>query len=51
MQIIYQEAIVEENIGNLETAKDRFRKIREQDVVDGEYFLKATMKLKKYEKF
>lgn len=48
MQTLYQEAILEENIGNIDTAKDRWRKILEQDIPNGEYFAKAKSKLKKY---
>lgn len=48
MQVLYQEAILEENIGNIDTAKDRWRKIVEQDIPNGEYYAKAISKLKKY---
>ncbi len=48
MQILYQEAILEENIGNIDTAKDRWRKILDQDIPNGEYFGKAKTKLQKY---
>lgn len=48
MQILYQEAILEENIGNVETAKDRWKKILNQDIPNGEYYSKAFSKLKKY---
>lgn len=48
MQILYQEAILEENIGNIDTAKERWRKILEQDIPNGEYFAKAKIKLNKY---
>ena len=48
MQSYYQEAVVEENIGNIDTAKDRWRKILEQDIPNGEYHAKALIKLKKY---
>ncbi len=48
MQGLYQEAIVEENIGNVETAKERWKKILELDVPAGEYFQKSKIKLKKY---
>lgn len=48
MQALYQEAILEENIGNIDTAKDRWQKILSQDIPNGEYFIKASMKLKKY---
>lgn len=48
MQLIYQEAIVDENIGNVESAKEKWRKILEQDVSNGEYYQKSQIKLKKY---
>jgi tetratricopeptide (TPR) repeat protein len=48
MQLIYQEAIVDENIGNVESAKEKWRKILEQDVTNGEYYQKSQIKLKKY---
>lgn len=48
MQTLYQEAILEENIGNIDTAKDRWKKIMEQDIPNGEYFGKAKTKLSKY---
>lgn len=48
MQPLYQESIVEENFGNLDAAKERWRKILKEDVQSGEYFQKAKMKLKKH---
>jgi tetratricopeptide (TPR) repeat protein len=48
MQLIYQEAIVDENIGNVESAKEKWRKILEQDISNGEYYQKSQMKLRKY---
>ncbi len=48
MQTLYQEAILEENIGNIDTAKDRWQKIIAQDIPNGEYYAKARLKLKKY---
>lgn len=48
MQNLYQEAILEENIGNIDTAKDRWKKIIELDIPNGEYYSKAKLKLKKY---
>jgi len=48
MQALYQEAILEENIGNIDTAKDRWKKILDQDIPNGEYHSKAKIKLKKY---
>lgn len=48
MQILYQEAILEENLGNIETSKERWRKILENDIPNGEYFAKAKSKIMKY---
>lgn len=48
MQVFYQEAVVEENIGNVETAKEKWKKILEIDVPNGEYYQKSRLKLKKY---
>lgn len=54
MMALYQEGILEESFGNVEGgesksgAKDRWRKIMELDIPDGEYYKKAVIKLKKY---
>lgn len=54
MMAIYQEGILEESFGNVEGsenkqgAKDRWKKILNLDIPDGEYYLKAQIKIKKY---
>ncbi|KHD88943.1 MAG: hypothetical protein OM95_05585 [Bdellovibrio sp. ArHS] len=54
MMTIYQEGILEESFGNVDGgeskagAKDKWRKILELDIPDGEYYKKAYIKLKKY---
>ena len=54
MMGLYQEGILEESFGNVEGgeskagAKDKWKKILELDVADGEYYKKAYIKLKKY---
>lgn len=54
MMSLYQEGILEESFGNVEGgeskagAKDKWKKILELDVSDGEYYKKAYIKLKKY---
>ena len=54
MMALYQEGILEESFGNVEGtegkqgAKDKWRRILQLDVSDGEYFRKARSKLKKY---
>lgn len=54
MMEIYQEGILEESFGNVEGgdnrvgAKEKWRKIIDTDLPDGEYYQKAYIKLKKY---
>ncbi len=54
MMVFYQEGILEESFGNVDGgenkagAKDKWKKIIEQDIPDGEYYKKAYIKLKKY---
>jgi hypothetical protein len=54
MMEIYQEGILEESFGNVEGgdnragAKEKWKKIVDTDLPDGEYYQKAYIKLKKY---
>ncbi len=48
MKLIYEDSILEENLGNVDAAKEKWKKILEQDVVSDDYFKKAKNKLKKY---
>lgn len=54
MMSLYQEGILEESFGNVDGgesragAKDKWKKILELDISDGEYYKKAYIKLKKY---
>ncbi|MBK9324105.1 MAG: FHA domain-containing protein [Bdellovibrionaceae bacterium] len=54
MMILYQEGVLEESYGNVEGgenrpgAKDKWKKIMDLDIPDGEYYAKAKIKLKKY---
>lgn len=54
MMVIYQEGILEESFGNVDGgesragAKEKWKKIIELDVTDGDYYKKAYIKLKKY---
>ena len=54
MMALYQEGILEESFGNVEGgdnktgAKDKWKKILELDIPDGEYYKKSYIKLKKY---
>lgn len=54
VRTLYQEAVIDENYGiieNTETkegAKEKWKKITEMDLKDGEYFRKAIIKLHRY---
>lgn len=54
MMVLYQEGVLEESYGNVEGnenrpgAKDKWKKIMDLDIPDGEYYGKARIKLKKY---
>ncbi len=54
MMVLYQEGILEESYGNVEGsenrpgAKDKWKKIMNLDILDGEYYGKAKIKLRKY---
>jgi len=54
MMTMYQEAIIDESYGIVEntdtrqSAKDKWKRIVEQDIEDGEYYKKAVIKLRKY---
>jgi pSer/pThr/pTyr-binding forkhead associated (FHA) protein len=54
MREIYQESIIEENYGIIEStetkqgAKDKWKKITELDLEDGVYYKKAIIKLRRY---
>ncbi|QLY25880.1 FHA domain-containing protein [Bdellovibrio sp. KM01] len=54
MMALYQEGILEESFGNVDGgeskagAKEKWKKILELDISDGEYYKKAYIKLKKY---
>ena len=48
MQTFYQEGILEESVGEVESAKTKWRKIIKLSLPDEEYYKKATIKLKKY---
>lgn len=57
MMVLYQEGVLEESYGNVDGsenkpgAKDKWKKIIDLDIPDGEYYGKAKIKLKKYGAF
>lgn len=50
MKAMYQESIIEEDLGKIDEAKRKWAKIIETDVPTGDYYKKAKLKLRKYEK-
>lgn len=48
MQTLYQEGVLEESVGEVETAKGKWKKIIETSVPEEDYYKKAKSKLKKY---
>lgn len=48
MQTLYQEGILEESVGEVDTAKAKWKKIVETSVPEEDYYKKARTKLKKY---
>ena len=47
---LYAESVIEENLGNIESAKRKWRTILDQDVKSDQYYEKAQIKLRKYER-
>lgn len=48
MRVLYQESVIEESLGNIEAAKERWNIILKTDIETGEYFKKASLKNRKY---
>lgn len=48
MKAIYEDARLEESLGNLETAKEKWKRIREEDLEFDSYHKNSTIKLRQY---
>lgn len=48
MREMYQEAVISEGLGDVESAKEKWKKIVDTDHPDGEYYKKARSKLRSY---
>lgn len=48
MQTLYQEGVLEESVGEVETAKAKWKKIIESSLPEEDYYKKSRTKLKKY---
>lgn len=48
LKSIYEDSVIEETMGNIEVAKEKWKKIIEEDLPSGEYQNKARSNLRKY---
>lgn len=48
LKSIYEDSVLEEGLGNVDSAKEKWRKILEIDRPNGEYFRRARNKLRQY---
>ena len=48
MRTLYQDAKLEESLGNLATAKEKWKRIVEEDLPNGEFHKKSSLKIKQY---
>jgi pSer/pThr/pTyr-binding forkhead associated (FHA) protein len=48
MKAIYMDSVIEERYGNLDASKLKWEEILKKDIEDGEYYIKAKRKLKRY---
>lgn len=48
MKSMYEDSVLEESLGNIDAAKQKWSKIMESDLKGGEYYQKANRKLQKY---
>lgn len=48
MKSMYEDSILEESLGNIDAAKQKWKKIMDSDLKNGEYYSKAKRKLQKY---
>ena len=48
MKALYEDSVLEESLGNVDTAKEKWKKIKEDNLPFDDYTKKATQKLRKY---
>ena len=48
LKAVYEDSVLEESMGNVDSAKEKWRKIIKDDLNNGEYGKKANSKLKRY---
>jgi pSer/pThr/pTyr-binding forkhead associated (FHA) protein/tetratricopeptide (TPR) repeat protein len=48
MKVIYEDSVLEESLGNVDSAKEKWKKIMAEDLEFDDYYIKAKSKLQKY---
>jgi hypothetical protein len=48
MKAIYEDSVLEESLGNVDSAKEKWKRIMAEDLDFDEYYVKAKTKLQKY---
>lgn len=48
MKAIYEDSVLEESLGNVDAAKEKWKKIMDDNISSDEYYSKAKQKLEKY---
>lgn len=48
MKMLYSDSVLEEHMGQIESALTKWKKIKDLDIPTGDYYNKATSKLRKY---
>jgi hypothetical protein len=48
MKAIYEDSVLEESLGNIDSAKEKWKHLMLEDLQSDEYYNKAKLKLQKY---
>jgi tetratricopeptide (TPR) repeat protein len=48
LKSVYEDSVLEESMGNVDSAKEKWKKIMKDDLENGDYYKKADTKLKRY---
>ncbi len=48
MKAIYEDSVIEESLGNIDAAKEKWHRLLTEDLSSDDYYIKAKLKLQKY---
>lgn len=48
LRMVYEDAVIDEGIGRVQDARQKWKQITEKDTTDGEYYQKSRIKLRNY---